>query len=126
MTAPFTIVQIPLPETGVGEVEIPEPGIIRYVAIGAQQAAIANANGKQMMRERVVLFVEIAHGDDTRTRRRKFVQMAHGIAFQPPDDATAHFRGVALSINSGAIVYVYELVKNTELLAMPSAIAVTS
>lgn len=109
MTSTVTIVHVGLPETQVAEVEIREPGIIRHVAIGAEQQALVGINGKQAMRERVVLFVEV--DPQGTARKRKFLQLPPGVAFQPKDGSRAVWRGLGMSVNTGAIVYVYELVE---------------
>ncbi len=104
----FTIAHIGIPvRTGVVEIEIREPGIVRHVAFGAKQQALVAANGKSQFSEDVVMFVEV---DPNGTlHRRKFILLSPGIAFEPTTGTRAAFRGVALSQNTGMIVYLYEV-----------------
>ncbi len=104
----FTIAHIGIPvRAGVVDIEIREPGIVRHVAFGAKQQALVAANGKSQFKEDVVLFVEI--DPEGTLRRRKFVMLEPGIAFEPTTGTRAVFRGVALSQNTGMIVYLYEV-----------------
>lgn len=47
----FTVRQLALPPGQITELDIPEPGIVRHVAIGGEEKRIAGANGKLVDRD---------------------------------------------------------------------------
>lgn len=105
----LAIQHIPLPEREQSTVQIREPGIIRHVAIGGQEAKIARPDGSRDYRESVVLFAEI---DPTAPLRlRSFVILQPGQTFDAVEGVRLVWCGVGISPNTGAIAYVYEVVR---------------
>ena len=104
----FAIQQIGLPGMQAVAMDIAEPGIVRHVAIGTQQRAIA-LHGKPDKTERVVLFVEVEPG--AATRRRRFALVMPGTIVNLRESQRHEFCGVAINPATGTVIYVYEIIE---------------
>lgn len=109
----------------IAEINVSEPGIIRGLAIGGEPKRVAGPDGRIQLQEKVILFAE--YDPDVRTtRRRAFLTLGHGQVFELHERTRASFIGVGVSVNTGAVVYVYELVQDGPVEAGNADTALTS
>lgn len=103
--------QIPLPPDGICDLYLHDPGIVRRVEIGGEAQRVASLTGKQVIQERVILFVEV--DQNAPRRKRTFLQLQPGRSFSPASGTRVEWCGCGISFNSNAVAYVWELVQDS-------------